>query len=358
MLDNSQRDMRFELLRIVSIYMIILHHLILHVAINEYVGININVLISQLYLIGGKVGVNIFLLISGYFGVKGQFRPSKAFRIELQVLFYTVTSVGIGLFFFPEIISVKTIIQAMMPTTFNAYWYITAYMAMYLLSPYINMVANNISKEKYIFLLFVLFYIESFAPTVLRQRYWASDLMWFVFVYLIGAYIRNYEIGKEIKTVHLCIASAFSWLIPWGISIALNVLSLRISALQKYVNVFTTSNYSFFMLSISVLLFLTFASLKPVYNKKILSFSKATLGIYLIQSNPVVSSILWLYIRNLQIHFMRGWPVYALILSMGILLVCYVIERIREHFSALIFKRAKYIQTIYKKIDSFGEEEN
>ena len=36
-LDNNHRDMRFELLRIVSIYIIILHHLILHVAINEYV---------------------------------------------------------------------------------------------------------------------------------------------------------------------------------------------------------------------------------------------------------------------------------------------------------------------------------
>lgn len=89
-LDNNHRDMRFELLRIVSIYIIILHHLILHVAINEYVGINVNSVISQLYLIGGKVGVNIFLLISGYFGVKGEFRPSKALKIELQVLFYTV----------------------------------------------------------------------------------------------------------------------------------------------------------------------------------------------------------------------------------------------------------------------------
>lgn len=357
-LDNNHRDMRFELLRIVSIYIIILHHLILHVAINEYVGINVNLLISQLYLIGGKVGVNIFLLISGYFGIKGGFRPSKALKIELQVLFYTVLSVGIGLLFFPEIISVKIIIQAILPTTFNAYWYITAYMAMYLLSPYINMVANYISRKKYIFLLGILFFIESFAPTVLRQRYWASDLMWFIFVYLIGAYIRNYEIGKGIKTIYLYIASAVSWLVPWIISIVLYVVSLRIVALQKYVNVFSTSNYSFFVLAISVLVFLTFASMKPIYNQAIYKFSKTTLGIYLIQSNPVIASILWQYIKNLKIHFMKLWPIYALVLSAVILNVCYGIEKIRGQIVTFVLKKNKYIQIIYKKIDSIWCGEN
>lgn len=354
---NNLRDVRFEMLRIVSMFFIILHHLILHVAIDDYDKISINLVISQLYLIGGKVGVNIFLLISGYFGVKGIFRPSKALKIEFQVLFYTVLSIVLGYIFFPELISIKSVIQAFMPTTFNAYWYITAYMALFFASPYINIVACSISKNKYIFLLAILFFAESFAPTVLRQRHWASNLVWFVFVYLIGAYIRIYEVGKGTNAKYLKIASVFSWILPWIISIVLLIISFRISILKKYVNVLSTSNYSFFMLAISIFMFLVFASMKPVFNIKIQKFSKATLGIYLIQSNPVVSSILWENIRTLGIHFMKLWPIYALILTVIVLLICYGIEKIRELLFKIFAKKIKYIDMIYKKIDSLWGEE-
>lgn len=44
-----------------------MHHLVLHVAIDEYSGVSFNRLLSQLLLTGGKIGVNCFVLITGFF---------------------------------------------------------------------------------------------------------------------------------------------------------------------------------------------------------------------------------------------------------------------------------------------------
>ena len=64
--NKKNRDCNFELLRIVSMIIIIMHH---YVVQSDFVNIPVsfNKMIAILFSFWGKVGVNIFIMISGYY---------------------------------------------------------------------------------------------------------------------------------------------------------------------------------------------------------------------------------------------------------------------------------------------------
>lgn len=66
MMKKSIRMSNIEILRIISIIMIIMHHYVLNTEA-IYTEKSLNYYISHFFFIGGKLGVNVFVLISGYF---------------------------------------------------------------------------------------------------------------------------------------------------------------------------------------------------------------------------------------------------------------------------------------------------
>ena len=88
------RQSNFELLRIVSMLMIIAHHFAYYnVYVTAYISNTANGLWLQMMRVGGKIGVSVFVMISGYFLVNSKgFKISKLLKFWLQVLFYSVLS--------------------------------------------------------------------------------------------------------------------------------------------------------------------------------------------------------------------------------------------------------------------------
>ena len=94
----KQRNSNIELLRILSMLMIIAHHYALYGVhqlydsnkIDSYYayGTSLNRAISECFLPGGVVGVGIFFLIAGYFGIQSdKIRVSSVIK---TVLFYSL----------------------------------------------------------------------------------------------------------------------------------------------------------------------------------------------------------------------------------------------------------------------------
>ena len=69
---KTERKMNIELLRIVSMLMILLHHYVAHGGLIDIKGITINRFIGEFFYIGGKLGVVIFVLIKLLLMVKNQ----------------------------------------------------------------------------------------------------------------------------------------------------------------------------------------------------------------------------------------------------------------------------------------------
>lgn len=154
----AKRDSNFELLRILCIIMVIMQHF-------GYWGdffiegesVSGNTIILQTIVNVGKIGVNCFMLITGYYMVKSAFKISKVFKLAATVWFY---SWGFGFIFLLwnyKLFDIESFAKTVLPVLFGQYWFITIYLIVYILSPFLNAAAQNIDKSTYKGLL--IFYV-------------------------------------------------------------------------------------------------------------------------------------------------------------------------------------------------------
>lgn len=353
--NGKVRQSNFELLRIIAMIMIIIHHFNLHGGVLnnlkdftfEYYFINI----LEIFCI---IAVNLYVLITGYFMVKSKFKISKILKLELEVIFYSIITYIVLVFMNKLKFNIQAFIKFFLPVTTNQYWFMTAYILLYLLTPILNILINNINQKQYKYLLIVLFFSLSIIQTVYPENSVVGaiggfSLIWFIFLYLVGGYIRLYYNGK------------YSKLRLFGVYIASIILQILIKiGLEKInlgdidiINIYKTNllNYNNILILIeSVTLFLIFAKIK-INNKIINYISSSTLAIYLIHDQNNVRGILWNYVSPYK--YVGSSKIYlVLIISvLGIFIGSIIIDKIR----IIIFKqigKLKFIQKIGEKVDN------
>ena len=86
--ETRKRESNMELLRIVSMLLIITFHCALKsgFAFEDHFSVN-KFMVKTLWMFG-ELGVNLFLLISGYFMVQGKFKWRKLILLLAEVSFY------------------------------------------------------------------------------------------------------------------------------------------------------------------------------------------------------------------------------------------------------------------------------
>lgn len=123
-----------------------------------------NMLILDLFQCFSICAVNVFILISGYFLVSNNsrslFKPVKLF---FEVTLITVVNYVVlvikkqaALSFLQYLFSISSL-----------YWFIGIYIALYLISPFINVIINNISRKSMKVLVILLVVLFSVQPTMI-----------------------------------------------------------------------------------------------------------------------------------------------------------------------------------------------
>lgn len=205
MLNSKRRNPHIELLRIVAILLISLMHGI-KCAYGSQVLINAAtfVVINSV----GNMGVTIFVLISGYFGIS--FRLAKLFRLWCILLFYSLviffTNIYISDSLLIDVIFTKTFLKglftAFTPITSNTWWFFSSYVILFMLSPLLNMASGKMTKQQFQYLIAVLLLFYSFSPTFLLHSLSntpngkSTENM--IMVYLIGRYLFIHGVPKFI----------------------------------------------------------------------------------------------------------------------------------------------------------------
>ena len=87
--ENNQRQSNFEFLRILAIIMIIFHHIAAH---SNFSSPSETTFLYIVFIrMGGKIGVNIFVLISGYFLINAEkIKIKKILKLWGQIIFYSL----------------------------------------------------------------------------------------------------------------------------------------------------------------------------------------------------------------------------------------------------------------------------
>ncbi len=304
--------------------------------------ISANKLIVQTLNTLGKIGSNVFIIITGYFMVNSKFKAKKVIGIIMQTFTYSI----IFLLFNLKNANLSQIVKSVMPITFAHYWFITIYIFLYMISPFINKSLENINQKDHKNLILTLVIIQSIIPTFLDADYQYSDIGWFVMLYLIGAYIKKYyNEDKNLRKFNFkTLSITYSFIITS--IIILDLIGTRISIFWDKECYFSTG-YSIFGLIISIALFLIFENIK-LQNKMINKVASTVLGIYIIHENIFMRNIIWLDIVQGAKYINSPYLIINIICGVtSVFVVCVTIEMIRQKLmepiqNKVIEKNKKY----------------
>ena len=204
MQERKIRQSNFEILRIMAMAMVIaLHYLvkgeIVPSSFTDQRGIGLFARLLESFCI---VAVNVYVLLSGYFIMETKWNIKKLIRILAQVWFYSLMIPLVCLFLDLGEVSGWDLydwITVVFPLQMEHYWFATAYLLLYVLTPMIRAAVTNIGKKELggIILFLLLFFClpKSFLPIRIPTDRYGYDFGWFLCLYLIAAYLRLYGIG-------------------------------------------------------------------------------------------------------------------------------------------------------------------
>jgi len=177
--------------------------------------------------------VDIFVIISGYFLCTTQNRSiGKPLNLLLQIsVFSVVLTVILSILGFQKF-SVNGLLSAIIPSN----WFVTLYIVLYLISPYMNVIYKNLSVNTWKYFIGILLLLFSIWPTVLgvadhfgvpftkglsTMGHGGNNagytIVNFITLYSIGAFVRYNDLDKKLN-VKLAILLAFICVILlWGI---------------------------------------------------------------------------------------------------------------------------------------------
>jgi surface polysaccharide O-acyltransferase-like enzyme len=204
MADFTKRQTNFELLKILSALLIVSFHCVYHGGFTYTGTFSASQWLLKEFWLFGQLGVNLFMMISGYFMINSKFQKTKLFKLVFLVYFYHILSCTVAwLSGNLDGNQISDFLSALLfPVTRRTYWYVTVYLMIYLLSPFINRFVKALTQKAFATLLMITFVLWSLLPTlsgwaigVERDLYYYNRFIWCVVVYLWGAYIRLYSLS-------------------------------------------------------------------------------------------------------------------------------------------------------------------
>lgn len=336
----KQRRANFELLRIVAMLMIITMHYLDKGGILPKPDAAFG---TVGYLAWGMeafcvCAVNVYVLISAYFLAECEYRPLKAVKLWLTVVFYSVTIAAVlaavGVIPLSQLDPYR-ILNYIFPVIEEHYWFVTAYILMFLLAPLMNGTLRSLPVRTYrqgIFLLLLLLCVsKSILPVKLPTDRLGYDALWFLCLYLIGAYIRYH--GKERYNGWFAAAGYFlCCLLMFASFAALRSFYQKTGSLADFINRQYQYN-SVLCLLAAICLFLAFAGFSIPEGKTaalICKAASASFGVYLIHEHLDVRYLWPQWIGTAYFADTFWFLLHWLLSIVAVYVVCMVIDFVRQ----------------------------
>ena len=204
---KKERESNIELYRIFLMLFIIAHHYVVNSGVMNNIYSDIFSSKSIFLLIfgaWGKVGINCFLLITGYFMCKSNISLKKFLKLLLEVEFYKIIIYLIFVIIGYSSIELKDFIKTILPVSSIADNFTGCYLIFYLCIPFINILIKNLSRKNHLLLILLLFFTYSILGNTPTINIVMNYLSLFFIIYLIGSYIRLYGI-KLLEDKKKCI---------------------------------------------------------------------------------------------------------------------------------------------------------
>ena len=323
---NSSRNSTLELLRIISMIMVIgLHYMNKTIGGGLNTELKVNIVSSHMIESICITSVNVFVLISGYFMQSAKTTGlKKAVDLYLVMLFYNLSCFGIATATGQYPFSVRELIFAFFPFFTGLKWFLETYMILLLIAPFINKLLNCLNKSSHGFLIFIqimLFSIwPSFLPSapILDGGYGITN---FITLYFISSYIRKYISFPHTKKTRL-------------ISLAVFAASCSAIAVSSFLPYFSQRAWDYcyiFNILASAALFVFFLDLPKTNVKIVNAIAGTTFGVYILHSMLYFQPFIYHSILHTERYYNSEYQTLHFLLSIVLLFaVCAIIDYCRQ----------------------------
>ena len=357
-MEKKERLSNFELLRIISIVIIIFSHFNMHM---DYSGVETNIKINKLFsncFVFGGIANHIFIIITGYFMINSKIKYSKIISLILQMMFYSFC-IPIVLNIFGLInLGSWDIIKMSFPMLFGN-WFCIYYVILYFLIPFINKLLNEMNKKEMKNMLIILAIFISIIPMLTVNKWGLSSLAIFILDYIIGAYIKLYK--KENNTKKFFVIIVIDMIIMIGSVLILQLIGLKLgnNTIRDNSRYFVVSNNSIFVIIMAISIFMVFKNLN-IKNCKVINYiSSSTLGVYLIHENSYLRNFLWnIFIPNKCYYNSYVYILFAISKVFIIYFLCIIIDKIRNKLFKNIEKKIILKVSNFKNVKFFNKYNN
>lgn len=357
---QTTRQSNFELLRIVAMLMIVLHHFAYHGGF-EYDSTTLSIprFWFNFIIMGGKIGVNIFVLISGYFLIQSKSTNAginKILKLWGQVFFYSGTIYAISIALGGSV-SIKQLIKAFMPMTRAIWWFASTYFVLYIIHPYLNLFLHSMDKLSYQRYLLLLLLMWCIVPTFLSTAFEGNNLCWFVALYSLAGYYRLYGFNKFVTKNSGMMAIVFT-ILTYCSSVIFTILGTKWAFFSEH-NRYFYELQSLPTLGIAICIFVAFTNMNIKYSKWINVVSSATFGVYLIHDNSFVRSFLWETVfQNAVFQDSILLVPYSIAVVSIVFILCTLLDLLRQRvierpYMQLVNRNTDKLSTVTKKVCNF-----
>lgn len=333
-----KRQSNIELLRILGLFVILCHHYVVNSGIMQ----NIDPVVNRggywflsYWGMWGKTGINIFILISGYFMCKSELTIKRYCKVAFEIYFYNFIIYFALLVSGYESIGLKRIYKLFFSPLIYANGsgnFTSSFLIFYLFIPFMNRFIMSLSQNQYKRWILFLLFIFTGLSTFFFNNVIFGEVFWFCAVYFIGGYLRLYppkwseELNSSLRLLILSLVLA--WL-----SVAAIIVLNEKAGIRVNTSWFVVDANKLGAVLVAVFAFTTFKNLRIGYSRIINFVAKTTFGILLIHANSEAMRQ-WLWRDFLHVDISYSLPVGMLILrsvliTVIIFIVCSLIDMIR-----------------------------
>ena len=334
---TNKRNSGIELLRIMSMLIIITHHYVVNSGLLEYITEKA-VLSTKDYTIlilggGGKTAINCFLLITGYYMCEAKASTKKWLKLLGEIEFYSITIYIIFAITGYASTSVADVFRVIFPFSEVAYGFSSCYLLFYAFIPFLNRLLSNLQKREHLALIVLCLLIYTVLPSLTITVIVFNYITWFCIVYTIGAYIRKYPLEWSSSRFKTVILMGGSILLSWGSIVGFSIYGRAIGRGGRSCYFWVSDSNQILAVVTATCTFLFFRCITEFYSKIINKIAASTFGVLMIHANSdAMRQWLWKDKLNNVGAYMRPFPYWLLHIIGSVALVyitCTIIDQIR-----------------------------
>lgn len=327
---DNLRQSGIELLRIVAIVMVLVCHANARVlglpSRAEVFSVPAPSIARMLFGAMAVYGVNIFVMISGWFGIHA--KPKGLAKLLFEVLFLLWGIYAVFLLTGNATFNMHDIKVCLALT--DEYWFVMAYVGLYIFSPVLNAFVEKASKRE-LQLLLVGFYVF--------QCYycWASGTLDYFSGYSIAFFFGLYLTARYFRLYPVRILSRHGGLV-YVASLAV-VTTVSVVALVLVGNWARMLRYDNPLVIVGAIGLLNAFSHLRFHSRLVNSLATACFAVYIIHFDPLVFHYFAMAVKSIY-NSTSGLVTVAAIsmFFVAVFLACWLIDRVRLCASRFVFR--------------------